>query len=261
METLQRQVDTLVKNIIQSPALTTIADAMKFQTDMTLWDHADRMHQWLQITRVFYLSGQQLLAKVSLALNRAYIDYDTSAIQRLEVVRAKVDAVLADDGWHCRTLQGAEKLPWFDRSHERVHYEMFDGDIAGPLREASWNADIALRPATLALMNAMQNGFGKSIEEGFSWILIVELIAEEIVTKMLPYLTQIRQDTRPFFTKEQLFYCTYHILLEKLHAWDVKEGIWCVANTPERFELLHNEVLSALKLWENFWLSQARIGE
>lgn len=69
------------------------------------------MHQWLQITRVFYLSGQQLLAKVSLALNRAYIEKDTSAIQRLKIIRAKVDAVLADDGGHCRTLQRAEKLP------------------------------------------------------------------------------------------------------------------------------------------------------
>lgn len=56
------------------------------------------MHQWLQITRVFYLSGQQLLAKASLALNRAYIDQDTLAIQRLEAVRAKVDDILADDG-------------------------------------------------------------------------------------------------------------------------------------------------------------------
>ena len=56
------------------------------------------MHQWLQITRVFYLSGQQLLTKVSLALNRAYIGKDTSAIQRLEIIRTKVDAVLADDG-------------------------------------------------------------------------------------------------------------------------------------------------------------------
>lgn len=56
------------------------------------------MHQWLQITRVFYLSGQQLLAKASLALNRAYIENDTLAIQRLETIRAKVDAVLADDG-------------------------------------------------------------------------------------------------------------------------------------------------------------------
>lgn len=69
------------------------------------------MYQWLQITRVFYLTGHQLLKHISLALNRAYIDQDTSAIQRLEAVRAKVDAVLADDGGHCRALPGAEKLP------------------------------------------------------------------------------------------------------------------------------------------------------
>ena len=56
------------------------------------------MHQWLQITRVFYLAGQQLLTKISLALNRAYIDQDTLAIKRFEAVRAKVDGVLADDG-------------------------------------------------------------------------------------------------------------------------------------------------------------------
>ena len=64
----------------------------------------------------------------------------------------------------------------------------------------------------------MEKGFGKSIEEGFAWILIVELIAEEIVEKMLHYLTKIQQGKRLFFRREQLFYCTYHILLEKLHA-------------------------------------------
>lgn len=110
-------------------------------------------------------------------------------------------------------------------------------------------------------MEAMKKGFGKSIEEGFAWILIVELIAEEIVTKMLPYLTKIEKDGQPFFSKEQLFYCTYHILLEKLHAGDVKDGIQLVADTPERFQSLQAEVLSALKLWESFWLSQVKIGE
>lgn len=95
---LQCQTDTLIESIMQSLTLTAIADAMKFRTGMTLSDHADRMHQWLQITRVFYLSGQQLLAKVSLALNRAYIESDNLAIQRLVIIQAKVDAVLADDG-------------------------------------------------------------------------------------------------------------------------------------------------------------------
>lgn len=82
-----------------------------------------------------------------------------------------------------------------------------------------------MRPATLALMQGMEKGFGKSIEEGFSWILIVELIAEKIVTKMLPYLTKIKKDGLSLFSREQLFYCTYHMLLEKLHAGDVCEGI------------------------------------
>lgn len=251
----------LIEKIIQSPALQGITEAMSYRASMSLWDHADRMHQWLQITRVFYLTGQQLLTNISLALNRAYIEKDIPTIQRLEIIRAKVDAVLADDGGHCRTLQGAEKLPWFERSHERVHYEMFDGDIARPLQEVSWNMDITIRPDTWALMEAMEKGFAKSIEEGFSWILIVELIAEEIVTKMLPYLTKIKKDNQSFFSREQLFYCTYHMLLEKLHAGDVKEGITLVADTSERFQLLQTEVLDALKLWESFWLSQAKIGE
>lgn len=110
-------------------------------------------------------------------------------------------------------------------------------------------------------MEAMEQGFRKSIEEGFSWILIVELIAEEIVKKMYMYLRKIKIEDQPFFSEEQLFYCTYHILLERLHAGDVKEGITLVADIPERFELLQTEVLNALKLWESFWLSQARIGE
>ncbi len=110
-------------------------------------------------------------------------------------------------------------------------------------------------------MQAMEAGFGKSIEEGFSWILIVELIAEEIVKKMYVYLRKIKNNGQSFFSEEQLFYCTYHILLEKLHAGDVKEGIALVADTPGRFQLLQTEVLNALKLWENFWLSQEEIGE
>lgn len=35
MENLNCQIDALVESIIQSPAFTTIVDAMKFQTDMT----------------------------------------------------------------------------------------------------------------------------------------------------------------------------------------------------------------------------------
>lgn len=107
----------------------------------------------------------------------------------------------------------------------------------------------------------MEQGFGKSIEEGFSWILIVELIAEEIVKKMHKYLRKIKHNGQSFFSEEQLFYCTYHMFLEKHHAGDVREGIRCVADSPERFQPLQKEVLSALKLWENFWLSQAEIGE
>lgn len=71
----------------------------------------------------------------------------------------------------------------------------------------------------------MEQGFGKTIEEGFSWILIVELIAEEIVKKMHKYLRKIKIKGQPFFSEEQLFYCTYHMLLEKLHAGDVREGM------------------------------------
>jgi hypothetical protein len=71
---------------------------------------------------------------------------------------------------------------------------MFESDIALPLREASGKIGIVLRPATLSLMKSMKEGFGKSIEEGFSWLLIVELIAEEIVEKMHPYLTIIKKD-------------------------------------------------------------------
>ncbi len=109
-------------------------------------------------------------------------------------------------------------------------------------------------------MRGMETGFGKSLEEGFAWILIVELIAEEIVTKMLPYLTKIRNKGKPFFTKEQLFYCTYHILLEKLHAGDVTESIRSVADTLQRMEVLEREVKKSLELWENFWISQSQIG-
>ncbi len=71
---------------------------MQFRAEMTFPDHADRMHQWLQITRVFYLSGQQLLNTISLELLRAYNIENIPAIQRLEKIRTKVDAVLADDG-------------------------------------------------------------------------------------------------------------------------------------------------------------------
>lgn len=110
-------------------------------------------------------------------------------------------------------------------------------------------------------MQAMEAGFGKSIEEGFSWILIVELIAEEIVKKMYVYLRKIKNNGQSFFSEEQLFYCTYHILLEKLHAGDVKEGITLVTDTSERFQLLKKEVIPALNLWKNFWLSQAKIGD
>ena len=226
---------------------------MRFRTGMTLWDHADRMHQWLQMTRVFYLTGQQLLAHTSLTLNDAYDINNSSEIQRCEFIRTKVDAVLADDGGHCRPLTRAKKLKWFKKSHSRVHYEMFEVDIARPLREASWKNDIPLRPATRALMKAMKKGFGKSIEEGFAWILIVELIAKEIVEEMHKYLVKIKKGWRRFFTKEQLFYCTYHILLEKLHSEDVREAIRLVADTPERFELLKKEVLSALILWYHFF--------
>ena len=69
------------------------------------------MHQWSAITRVFYLSGQQLLTTISLELLGEYEKNNINAIERLEHIRAKVDAVLADDGGHCRALPRAEELP------------------------------------------------------------------------------------------------------------------------------------------------------
>lgn len=250
----------LIEKIIQSPALTAITDAMEYRVNMSLSDHADRMHQWWAITRTFYLAGQQLLNTISLELLRAYNAHDMHTIQRLEEIRAKVDAVLADDGWHCRELPGAEKLHGFDTRHTQVHFHMFEEDISWLLRNTSKSQNIGLRKETLALMKGMETGFGKSLTEGFAWILIVELIAEEIVTKMLPYLIKIRNQGKPFFSKEQLFYCTYHILLEKLHAGDVTASIRSVADNPQSMEVLGKAVEKSLKLWENFWLSQSQIG-
>jgi hypothetical protein len=65
----------------------------------------------------------------------------------------------------------------------------------------------------------------------------------------------------PFFSKEQLFYCYYHILLEKQHAGDVKEGVRVVADTTERMQILEQAVEKALISWAHFWASQAQIGE
>lgn len=84
---------------------------MRFRAQTSLRDHADRMRQWGTITRVFYLSGQQLLNTISLALLRAHEENDSSVIARLEQIRNKVDDILADDGGHCRPLMGAEELP------------------------------------------------------------------------------------------------------------------------------------------------------
>lgn len=261
METTLHIPETLVATIADSTAMKWIAEAMRFRAEMTLQHHANRMSQWWAITRTFYLSWQQFLASISLELDDAHTDCNNVAIQRCEQIRAKVDGVLADDGGHCRHLAWASELPWFLQSHDKVHYLMFHDDIARPLRDAVCWAHIPLSQPTLDLMRGMSDGFGKTTEKAFAWILVVEIIAENIVTKMLPYLTKIQKDGKPFFSKEQLFYCTYHILLEKLHAGDVTSIIREVADTPERMQALSSEIILAIKLFALYWLSLADIGK